>query len=121
MSVHEINARSIREIKRQARSLSRSIAEKSYMQYLDQVARERFGVRHYHEAQVRAGKAAPGRVRGNSRTVFYRLAGPGVQAASGTIALNAGEREALMERDFYVRLYTKGSPGGGPRVPLPAP
>ena len=53
--------------------------------------------------------------------VFYRLSGPGGQAASGTIALNAGERETLMERDFYVRLYTEGSPAGGPRAPLPAP
>ena len=74
MPVHEINARSIREIKRRARSLSRSIAEKTYMKYLDQVAREQFGVRYYHEAQVRAGKAGPDRVLRISRTIFYQLA-----------------------------------------------
>lgn len=74
MSVQEINAKSIREIKRHARLLSRSMREKTYMQYLDQVARERFGVRHYHEAQVRAGKVAPGRVLPTSRTEFYQLA-----------------------------------------------
>ena len=53
--------------------------------------------------------------------VIYRLSGPGGQVASGTITLNAGEREALMGRDFYVRLYTTESPAGGPRAPLPAP
>ncbi len=53
--------------------------------------------------------------------IIYRLSGPGGQAASGTITLNAGEREALMGRDFYVRLYTTQSPAGGPRAPLPVP
>ena len=74
MSVQEINARSIREIKRHARLLSKSKRQKTYMQYLDQVARERFGVRHYHEAQVRAGKIATERVVQISPMVFYQQA-----------------------------------------------
>ena len=41
-------------IKKRARFLSRPDGNKSYMQYLDQVAREQFGVRHYHEAQTQA-------------------------------------------------------------------
>lgn len=53
--------------------------------------------------------------------VIYRLSGPVDQGASGTITLNAGEREALMEGDLYVRLYTTEVPSGGPRAPLPAP
>ncbi len=53
--------------------------------------------------------------------VIYRLSGPVDQGASGTITLNAGEREALMEGDLYLRLYTTEVPSGGPRAPLPAP
>ena len=74
MSVQEINTRSIREIKHHARLLSKSIRKKTYMQYLDQVARERFGVRHYHEAQVRAGKITPERVVRVSPMTFYQQA-----------------------------------------------
>ncbi|MFP6808685.1 MAG: hypothetical protein VB957_16135 [Pseudomonadales bacterium] len=44
------------EIKRRARAMSKASTEKSYMQFLDQVASEQFGVRHYHEALVQARK-----------------------------------------------------------------
>ncbi len=74
MSVQEINARSIREIKRHARLLSKSMRQKTYMQYLDQVARERFGLRHYHEAQVRAAKVTPQRAVRDSPIAFYQQA-----------------------------------------------
>ena len=53
--------------------------------------------------------------------VIYRLSGPGGQAASGTVTLNAGERTALMGHDLYLRLYTTESPSGGPRAPLSVP
>jgi len=53
--------------------------------------------------------------------VLYRLSGPGGQIASGTMTLSAGEREALMGRDFYVRLYTTESPAGGARAQLSVP
>ena len=53
--------------------------------------------------------------------IIYRLSGPGGQPASGTITLSAGQRAALMGRDFYLRLYTTESPAGGPRAPLPVP
>ena len=53
--------------------------------------------------------------------VIYRLSGPGGQAASGTITLNAGERTALMGHDFYLRLYTTESPSGGQGAPLSVP
>jgi hypothetical protein len=40
------------------------------MQYLDQVAREQFGVRHYHEAQARAKrKQAAGVLTGQAISV----------------------------------------------------
>ena len=51
--------------------------------------------------------------------VIYRLLGPIDQEASGTITLNATEREALMGGDLYLRLYTTEVPSGGPRAPLP--
>jgi hypothetical protein len=54
MSHQVLSAVSLSLIKKRARILSRTIGNKSYMQYLDQVAREQFGVRHYHEAQARA-------------------------------------------------------------------
>ena len=53
--------------------------------------------------------------------VLYRLSGPGGRAASGEIALNTAERAALMEGDFYLRLYTTESPYGGPQVQLSVP
>ena len=53
MSRQVINTTTLREVKRRARELTRNVSEKSYMQYLDQVAREYLGVRHYHEARVR--------------------------------------------------------------------
>ena len=53
--------------------------------------------------------------------VIYRLSGPTDREASGTITLNAGERDALMGGDLYLRLYTTGGPSGGPRAPLPVP
>jgi len=53
--------------------------------------------------------------------VLYRLSGPGGRAASGAISLDTGERAALMEGDFYLRLYTTEIPSGGPRVSLSVP
>ena len=43
----------IQLIKRQARARSRGEGSMTYMQYLDQVARELYGVRHFHEARAR--------------------------------------------------------------------
>ena len=57
MSRQVINATTLREVKRRARKLTRDVSEKSYMQYLDQVAQDYLGVRHYHEARVRCGDA----------------------------------------------------------------
>jgi|APSaa5957512535_1039671.scaffolds.fasta_scaffold133264_1 hypothetical protein len=54
MSRQVINATTLREVKRRARKLTRNVSEKSYMQYLDQVAQDYLGVRHYHEARVRS-------------------------------------------------------------------
>ena len=53
--------------------------------------------------------------------VIYRLSGPSRQVASGTITLNARDREAWVAGDLYLRLYTTESPSGGPRAPLPLP
>ena len=53
--------------------------------------------------------------------IIYRLSGPTDQGASGTITLNAGERDVLMGGDLYLRLYTTEAPSGGPRAPLPVP
>ena len=53
--------------------------------------------------------------------VIYRLSGPVDPIASGTITLNARDRDALMGGDLYVRLYTKAVPAGGPRTVLSAP
>ena len=54
MSHQVLSAVSLSLIKKKARILSRTVGNKSYMQYLDQVARDQFGVRHYHEAQALA-------------------------------------------------------------------
>ncbi len=53
--------------------------------------------------------------------VIYRLSGPIDQGASGTITLNAAQREALIEGDLYSRLYTTEVPSGGPRATLAVP
>ena len=47
----------LKEIKRRAKQLSRSVSDKTYMQCLDIVCRQEMGLRHYHEAQKLAGKA----------------------------------------------------------------
>ncbi len=43
-------------IKREAKALKKAGGSMTYMQYLDQVARDRYGVRHFHEAQILARK-----------------------------------------------------------------
>ena len=53
--------------------------------------------------------------------IIYRLSGPIDRRASGTITLNAGDREALMGGDLYLRLYTTQVPSDGPRAPLSVP
>ncbi len=53
--------------------------------------------------------------------VIYRLSGPVDPIASGTITLNARDRQALAEGDLYLRLYTMAVPAGGPRSLLPVP
>lgn len=44
-------------IKRKARALKRDNGSMTYMQYLDQAAREIYGVRHFHEAQAHYAQA----------------------------------------------------------------
>ena len=63
MSHQVLSAASLSLIKKRARILSRTVGNKSYMQYLDQVAREQFGVRHYHEAHTRAKRKQAAGVR----------------------------------------------------------
>lgn len=53
------NLPDISHIKRQARAPKKDGGSMTYMQYLDQVARERYRVRHFHEALQRAAGAAP--------------------------------------------------------------
>ena len=53
--------------------------------------------------------------------VIHRLSGPIEQGAAGRITLNAGDREALVGGDLYLRLYTTAVPSGGPRAPLSVP
>ena len=60
MSHQILSTVSLSLIKKRARFLSRTDGNKSYMQYLDQVAREQFGVRHYHEAQTQAKRKIVG-------------------------------------------------------------
>ena len=44
-------------IKRKAKALKRNNGSMTYMQYLDQAAREIYGVRHFHEAQAHYAQA----------------------------------------------------------------
>lgn len=44
----------IASIKREAKALKKAGGSMTYMQYLDQVSRQQYGVRHFHEAQVLA-------------------------------------------------------------------
>ncbi len=53
--------------------------------------------------------------------VIRRISGAVSQVTSGAIALSAGERNALIEGDLYLRLYVTGIPSGGPRAPLLVP
>ena len=59
MPVQPVTPQRIRELKRLAKQMSRSTADKTYMQCLDIVCREQMGLRHFHEAQKLAGKAVP--------------------------------------------------------------
>ncbi|HIG43468.1 MAG: hypothetical protein ABGY96_23345 [bacterium] len=63
MPVQAVTPQRIREIKRQAKQLSRSTSDKTYMQCLDIVCRQEMGLRHYHEAQKLVGKAPRTSVR----------------------------------------------------------
>tara|TARA_B110000503_G_scaffold109974_1_gene164594 strand:- start:970 stop:1212 length:243 start_codon:yes stop_codon:yes gene_type:complete len=45
-------------IKRQAKTRSKEAVGMTYMQCLDQVARELYGLRHFHEARAKAKHAA---------------------------------------------------------------
>ena len=46
-----LNASDIIEIKRTAKRMKKRGGSMTYMQHLDQVSRELFGVRHFHEAK----------------------------------------------------------------------
>ncbi len=52
----------IARIKQTAKKLKKQGGGRTYMQYLDQAARELYGVRHYHEAQVRSKRQVPSSV-----------------------------------------------------------
>ena len=41
----------IRQVKRIAKAMARSSADKSYMQCLDSVCQDQLGLRHFHEAK----------------------------------------------------------------------
>ncbi|MBL6688761.1 MAG: hypothetical protein ISP91_00040 [Pseudomonadales bacterium] len=50
--MHNAITPDLRRIKQEARRRRRALGNASYMQYLDLVSRELYGVRHFHEAQV---------------------------------------------------------------------
>ncbi len=58
---------------------------------------------------------------GREGGVVYRISGPGSQVSSGEISMSSSERDALMEGDLYLRLYTTGIPSGGPAAALQVP
>ena len=47
-----MDSRDIDRIKREAKTLRKRDGSMTYMQYLDQAARNLYGVRHFHEAQA---------------------------------------------------------------------
>lgn len=49
----------LRSVKRRAKQLSRSRRDVTYMQCLDIVCQEDFGLRHFHQAQQLASRKAP--------------------------------------------------------------
>ena len=51
-----VNPQRIKEIKRRAKQMSRSVPDQTYMQCLDIVCREQMGLRHFHHAQKLAAK-----------------------------------------------------------------
>ncbi|MCH7932495.1 MAG: CHRD domain-containing protein [Gemmatimonadetes bacterium] len=53
--------------------------------------------------------------------VIHNLSRPVRQVASGVITLSTRDRDALLKGELYLRLYTMGSPSGGPRAPLRIP
>ena len=56
--MHNTDIPDLARIRRQAKALRKTDAGSTYMQHLDQVARELYGVRHFHEARARAKLAA---------------------------------------------------------------
>ena len=48
-----MDSRDIDRIKHEAKTLRKRDGSMTYMQYLDQAARNLYGVRHFHEAQAR--------------------------------------------------------------------
>lgn len=55
----EVDDKTLSRIKRKAKQLSRSQTGMTYMQWLDRVAHETLGVRHYHEARRLASRGRP--------------------------------------------------------------
>lgn len=51
VQMHKTDKPDLGRIRKEAKNRRRTEGRASYMQYLDQVAREFYGVRHFHEAQ----------------------------------------------------------------------
>jgi len=58
-------------IKRQAKTRSKEDGGMTYMQCLDQVARELYGLRHFHEARAKAKHAASATPASASPLQYY--------------------------------------------------
>jgi len=72
MSQFELD-QTLRQIKRKARHLTRTLREKTYMQYLDQVSREQLSVRHYHEARLRLRDQSTSELQPNSMAFYLSI------------------------------------------------
>ena len=57
VQMHNAAGPDLGRIKKEARYRRRTLGKASYMQYLDLVAREFYGVRHFHEAQALSARA----------------------------------------------------------------
>lgn len=69
--MHKSETPDLARIRKEAKSRRRRQGHASYMQYLDLVARELYGVRHFHEAQAVSRAAHMTRSRQVSPTHHY--------------------------------------------------
>ena len=98
-----MDSRDIDRIKHEAKTLRKRDGSMTYMQYLDQAARNLYGVRHFHEAQARYKRADIGSFVRTAEGSFISTAeGSFIGAAEGSVETTPAQYYLRSVQEYYL-------------------